>query len=105
MNRFANTSRKNIYREDGNISNRIDGTGGFDGKSRFSLATINFVSEWGDDYFFYKPIEWIEEIDNDKEYDFRKLNAIARSIYQKRIIDPDFVDITDQRKIGRYRIK
>ncbi len=105
MNIFVNTYRKNIYRDNDTIANRINGTGEFDEKSRFSLATINFLSEWGDDYFFYKPIKWIEELDNDKVYDYSKLIAIARSVYQKKIIDSDFVDITDQRKIGRYRTK
>lgn len=55
--------------------------------------------------FFDSPVEWIEGAENSEALDFNKLIAIARSVYQKRIIDKVFVDITDQRKIGRYRNK
>lgn len=104
MNRFVNTYRKNVYRDNGTISNLIDGRGNYARTEYYNLSRINFLSEWGENYFFCKSIEWIEEIKSEKEYDFGKLLAIAASIYQKRIMDPEWVDITDQKRVGRYRV-
>lgn len=103
MNRFVNTYRKNVYCDDDSIARRIDGKGKYNRKNWLSLARVNFLSEWGDNYFFYKPLQWIEESENTGIGDFGKLVAIARSVYQKRIIDPNFVDITNEQKIGNYR--
>lgn len=105
MDRFLNTYRENIYLNNDSIANLINGKGKFNQRNWFTLSKINFLSEWGDDYFFDSPVEWIEEAENSEALDFNKLIAIARSVYQKRIIDKVFVDITDQRKIGRYRNK
>ncbi len=103
MNRFINTYRKNVYRSDDSIANGVNGKGNYDSEELFKLARVNFLSEWGYDYFFYEPVKWVEEIKNREEEDYEKLVSIARSVYQKRIIDPEWVDITDQKKIGKYR--
>lgn len=103
MNRFVNTYRKNVFRDDGTIANKIDGKGKYNRKNWINFARINFLSEWGDDCFFNNPVKWIEEDINGESEEFGKLIAIARSIYQKRIIDPEYIDITDQKKLGEYR--
>ncbi len=104
MNRFINSYRKNIYRDDNTISRRIDGSGVYHEERWLALALVNYLSEWGDDYFFYKPVKWIEEDDNGRAANVVKLLSIAKSVYQKRILNPEFEDMTDQEKVGEYRI-
>lgn len=103
MNRFVNTYRKNVYRDEDTIANLIDGSGNYKRDQWLTLARVNFLSEWGDNYFFYKPITWIEEDGKGGAEDVVKLVSIARSIYQKRIMNPGFEDVTDQGITEDYR--
>ncbi|WP_025027748.1 hypothetical protein [Caldalkalibacillus mannanilyticus] len=98
MQRFTRTYTENIFLPFDGYANTVAGTG--TESRKYQPGYVNMFSIF-DRRMFTKPLFWIEERAYVYNQDY--LKAIARTVYQKRILEPEYVDPTDTRKKGVYR--